>query len=121
MHTRFYFPVSLDEALAIMRKSKRLDQVRPTEEHTFFAYADRALAIRQTSQNPEHFGEEFWMVVVDVPSGEVNSLLMGDGVHYGPLAQWRSPHILEIDAAGEGILSHLAHLSLEIFKPGSVR
>jgi hypothetical protein len=118
MQTRFYFPVSLDEAIAVMRKGKRLDRVRATEEHTFFAYTDRDLAIRQTSQNVEHFGEEFWIVVVEVPTPVVNDLLMGDGVHYGPLAHWRSPHIMEIEAAGEGILTHHARLSLEIVPRG---
>ncbi|HEY9777889.1 MAG TPA: hypothetical protein V6C81_29275 [Planktothrix sp.] len=114
MQKRFYFPTSLDDALAVMRRQKRLDQVFCTDENPFLAYTDRDFVIRQMSQNSEHFGEEISLVIVEFPSTTLNELFMGDMVNFGSCATWLSEHIVELRDHAEDLLTQHGHVSLEI-------
>jgi hypothetical protein len=116
MLSRLYFPVSLEDALAVLRKQKHLDQVCATECHTFFAYSERDAAVRQARQNANNSGKEICFVVVECPTESLNQVRMGDGCNFGPCAEWHSEHVIELHHIAEGIITQHATLFLELVR-----
>ena len=48
--------------------------------------------------------------------GALGEMLLGDFVHFGPSARWRSDHVLELEHPAQDRVSHYGRFSLEIVK-----
>ena len=116
MLSRLYFPVSLEDALAIIRRQKHLDRVCATECETFFAVNGRETAVRQARQNPNNSGKEVCFLVVECPTESLNLVRMGDGCNFGPCGEWHSEHVIEMHHIAEGIITQHATLFIELVR-----
>jgi len=115
MQHRFYFPLRLDDAVAVLRRERRLDQVVDNSHHVLIVYTDRQHAV---ASYQEVKGEkcEVCLVVVECDEPILLELLHGDFTHFGPTARRLSPHAMELESVAQERLSHEGRLSLEIVK-----
>lgn len=113
---KLYFPVRVEAALEILRGKRQLHQVCATDDsHSVVGYTDRAVAVLESRQQAAcDEKDEVCLVVCEISDEVFGELLMGDFVHFGPCAHWRTPHTLELEPAAHGRFAHEAHMSIEI-------
>ena len=115
MQHRFYFPLQLDEAVAVLRRERRLEQVIDNSHHVLIVYTDRQHAVTSYRESK---GEncEVSLLVVECDEPMLLELLHGDFAHFGPSARRLSPHAMELESVAQQRLSHEGRLSLAIVK-----
>src|SRR5262245_7226612 len=98
MQKRFYFPVALDDAIAVLRRHRRLEQVLGDHHRPIFAYTDRTLAASSVHQKEDDTAEsgEVCLLVAELNEHVIGELLMGDYQHFGPTVFWRRDHVFEL-------------------------
>jgi hypothetical protein len=114
MQQKLYFPVSVDEAMAILRRQLRLDQVCSNRNAPFLAYTDRALAVLEGNRVDGEKPREVSLLVVEFDEHGFGQLFTGDYAHYGPCGIWRAANVLELEHWAEAHISHHGRYSLEI-------
>ena len=117
MQTRFYFPVSVELGLAVLRKQMRLEQAFGEHARNVVGFTDREVAIRhERDRGDGDTSNEVCLVVAAISNDAYSRIISGDFTHHGPLAHFRATDILELEITAMGYISHDGHLSLEIVK-----
>ncbi|GEM_PF-3454596 len=117
MQQCFYFPVSLEDAIAILRRRQRLGQVAGKNDQPIVGYTDRAEAVLRARNGNEKGGSrEVCLVCVEVERDLFSQLFMGDMTHFGPCAKWLSGHSMELEPLAQDLITHHGRFVLEIVK-----
>lgn len=112
---KLYFPVTVDQGVALLRRQRSLEQTLSTPQHTVIGYSDRAVAVLESRKGCcDH--DEVGLLKVSFTEELFHQMLNGDWVHFGPCAHWIAEHTLELEPGASGRFVHEAHYSLEIVK-----
>lgn len=109
---KLYFPVPAYSGIEILRGKRSVEDVLKSPQGTVVAYTDRAVGVLDRRRAFED--KEVCFVVAEVTEDLLNQILHGDFQHFGPLAQWKSAHVLELEHGAYGMINHHAHISMEI-------
>jgi hypothetical protein len=114
MQKRFYFPAKLDDALAVVRGTKRLSEISPPGP--IVCYNDRAVAaLHGKDLLGDNAATEVPLIVVEVPDDLIHELQFGDFTHFGPCTAWRNKHTMELqNHYAEDRFTHDGQFSLEV-------
>lgn len=112
---KLYFPVSVDQGVAILRRQMLLENAIRTPQDTVVGYTDRAVAVLESRRGCCD-QEEVALIAVEMTEHLLNELVTGDWIHFGPVAHWLSEHTLELEHGAYGRFAHEAHFSLEVIK-----
>jgi hypothetical protein len=115
MQKKFYFPATLDDAVAVVRGTKRLSEVF-ANRGPITGYNDRAVAALHGRDLPNPATpNEVSLIVVDIPDDVVQELHFGDFTHFGPCIRFSNNHTVVLENHyAEDRFTHEGRFSLEV-------